>query len=55
LYQVKSEKFEHNKLFQYDKIKILTSYHPSKQNTQTGKLTWSQWSAVFQRAKRLTK
>jgi uracil-DNA glycosylase len=53
LYQVKSEKFGHNKLFQYDKIKILTSYHPSKQNTQTGKLTWNQWSAVFQRAKRL--
>jgi len=54
LYQVKSEKFGHNKLFQYDKIKILISYHPSKQNTQTGRLTWNQWSAVFQRAKRLT-
>jgi uracil-DNA glycosylase family 4 len=55
LYQVKLEKFGHNKLFQYDKIKILTSYHPSKQNTQTGRLTWNQWSAVFQRAKILTK
>ena len=55
LYKVKSEKFGHNKLFQYDKIKILTSYHPSKQNTQTGRLTWSQWSEVFQRAKRLTR
>jgi len=54
LYQVKSEKFGHNKLFQYDKIKILISYHPSKQNTQTGRLTWNQWSAVFQRPKRLT-
>ena len=55
LYKVKSEKFGHNKLFRYDKIKILTSYHPSKQNTQTGRLTWSQWSEVFQRAKRLTR
>jgi len=55
LYQVKLEKFGHNKLFQYDKIKILTSYHPSKQNTQTGRLTWNQWSAVFKRAKILTK
>jgi len=55
LYQVKSEKFGHNKLFQYDEIRILTSYHPSKQNTQTGRLTWRQWSAIFQRAKRLTK
>jgi len=54
LYKVKSEKFGHNRLFQYDKIKIITSYHPSKQNTQTGKLTWRQWSAVFRRAKRLT-
>jgi len=54
LYQIRSEKFGHNKLFLYDKIKILTSYHPSKQNTQTGRLTLSQWVIVFQRAKRLT-
>jgi len=53
LYQVKSEKFGHNKLYRYDKIKILTSYHPSKQNTQTGRLTWGQWSAIFQRAKKI--
>ena len=51
LFEVKSEKFGHNKLFSYDKIKILTSYHPSKQNTQTGRLSWSQWSAVFAKAK----
>ena len=55
LLSVKPEKFGHNKLFQYDSIKILTSYHPSKQNTQTGRLTWKDWSAVFQRAKRLAK
>lgn len=54
LYKIKPEKFGHNKLFQYDKIKILTSYHPSKQNTQTGRLTWVQWSAVFAKAKKLT-
>jgi uracil-DNA glycosylase family 4 len=42
LVQVKPEKFGHNKLFEYDRIKILTSYHPSKQNTQTGRLTWKQ-------------
>lgn len=53
LFEVKPEKFGHNKLFSYDKIKILTSYHPSKQNTQTGRLSWSQWSAVFAKAKRL--
>lgn len=55
LYNVKSEKFGHNKLFVYDGFKILTSYHPSKQNTQTGRLTWSQWSAVFAQAKKLVK
>ena len=54
LFEVKSEKFGHNKLFKYDSIQILTSYHPSKQNTQTGCLTWSQWSAVFSKAKKLT-
>ncbi len=54
LVQTKPEKFGHNKLFEYDRIKILTSYHPSKQNTQTGRLTWKQWSAVFQKAKQMT-
>jgi uracil-DNA glycosylase family 4 len=55
LIKVKPEKFGHNKLFEYDSIKVLTSYHPSKQNTQTGRLTWKEWSAVFQKAKKLTK
>ena len=54
LYKVKPEKFGHSKLFQYDTIRILTSYHPSKQNTQTGRLTWTQWSAVFAKARKLT-
>ena len=54
LYKVKPEKFGHSKLFSYDGFKILTSYHPSKQNTQTGRLTWNQWSAVFAKAKKLT-
>ena len=53
LFSIKPEKFGHNKLFEYDTIKILTSYHPSKQNTQTGRLTWKQWSDVFAKAKKL--
>ena len=28
LFEVKPEKFGHNKLFKYDHIQILTSYHP---------------------------
>jgi uracil-DNA glycosylase family 4 len=55
LYGVKSEKFGHNKLFTYENFQILTSYHPSKQNTQTGRLTWKEWSTVFAKAKKLTK
>jgi len=55
LVKVKPEKFGHNKLFEYDSVKVLTSYHPSKQNTQTGRLTWKEWSEVFQKAKKLTK
>jgi len=53
LLQIKPEKFGHNKIFTCDNYKILTSYHPSKQNTQTGRLTWKQWSAVFTTAKKL--
>jgi len=55
LIKVKPEKFGHDKLFGYDSVKVLTSYHPSRQNTQTGRLTWKEWSAVFQKAKKLTK
>lgn len=55
LFEVKPEKFGHNKLFKYENIQILASYHPSKQNTQTGRLTWSQWSSVFAKAKRLAR
>jgi uracil-DNA glycosylase family 4 len=32
---------------------LLGSYHPSRQNTSTGRLTRAMWSSVFTRAKRL--
>ncbi len=53
LLETKQEKFGHNKVFPHKDYKILTSYHPSKQNTQTGRLTWEEWSAVFVKAKKL--
>ena len=53
LLQVRPEKFGHNKTFQYDSIKVITSYHPSKQNTQTGRLLWKDWLAVFKKTKKM--
>ena len=53
LLHIKGEKFAHGKLLQYGKQTIISTYHPSKQNTQTGRLTWKQWSSIFSKAKRI--
>ena len=34
-------------------MKLLSSYHPSRQNTNTGKLTRRMWYTVFRKARRL--
>jgi uracil-DNA glycosylase family 4 len=53
LLEIREQKFFHgNNFSHHDKI-ILCSYHPSRQNTQTGRLKWDQWNQIFIMAKTL--
>jgi len=36
-----------------DGLTVIASYHPSRQNTQTGRLTRTMWHDVFRRARRM--
>lgn len=47
-------KFGHLKTYDIGENKtLISSFHPSKQNTQTGKLLWEDWLKVFQTAQQL--
>lgn len=49
IHRIKGIKFKHGLIFQMgnsNKI-LLASYHPSRQNTNTRKLTWSMWTDIF--------
>lgn len=50
--EIKRKKFSHGNIFRHNNWTIICSYHPSRQNTQTGRLTWSQWNLVFKMAKK---
>jgi len=43
--------FKHGQLIDLGKQTLIDSYHPSRQNTQTGRLTWDMWIDVFKRAR----
>lgn len=45
-------KFGHNVLYRIGQYAVIGTYHPSRQNTNTGKLTRAMFDAVFERAKK---
>ena len=53
LLDIKKAKFYHGNLFYHQNWIILCSYHPSKQNTQTGRLNWDQWAYIFSKSKEI--
>lgn len=50
---IKHQKFSHGNMFVFENKTILCSYHPSRQNTQTGRLKWEQWNKIFLDAKKM--
>ncbi len=53
LHGVRGLRFGHNLSYDVDGKVLIASYHPSRQNTQTGRLTWRQWIGVFRRIRKL--
>ena len=53
LLDIKGAKFYHGNMFCHEKRIVLCSYHPSKQNTQTGRLKWNQWLQIFSKARKI--
>jgi len=49
--EIKGKKFFHGNFFKHKKLLIVYSYHPSRQNTQTGKLKWVERNFVFENAR----
>lgn len=47
--------FGHGASYNVNGKVLLASYHPSRQNTNTGKLTWQMWMQIFRTAKAILK
>jgi uracil-DNA glycosylase family 4 len=43
--------FSHGASYDINGKVLLASYHPSRQNTNTGKLTWQMWFDIFKKAR----
>jgi len=51
---IKGLKFKHGATYNLsDNLTLVASYHPSRQNTQTGKLTWNNWISVFRKIRNI--
>ncbi len=44
-------RFSHGASYEINGKILLASYHPSRQNTNTGKLTWQMWFDIFKKAR----
>ena len=44
-------RFSHGASYEMNGKILLASYHPSRQNTNTGKLTWQMWFDIFKKAR----
>ncbi len=44
-------RFSHGASYEIKGKILLASYHPSRQNTNTGKLTWQMWFDIFKKAR----
>ena len=53
LLEIEGTKFFHGNLFSHNNYTIICSYHPSRQNTQTGRLKWNQWNKIFSNARQI--
>jgi uracil-DNA glycosylase len=52
LFKIKGLAFSHGACYRVESQKtLLVSYHPSRRNTSTGKLTWQMWIDVFKTAR----
>ncbi|MEE8133074.1 MAG: uracil-DNA glycosylase [Nitrososphaerales archaeon] len=54
MHNIRGLKFAHGVFYNLGDITLVASYHPSRQNTQTGKLKWEEWISVFTKIRDLT-
>lgn len=53
IYNLRNLKFYHLANYKINDKHLIVSYHPSRQNTNTQRLTWGMWLEVFKLTKRI--